>query len=348
VKNIEIWYKMKIAIVTPNSGFVGGVEVFNGDISRISEETGHSVSIVSKESLSEIPERDLESAVGERFNELNKEEQYDLVICNGEFGYKVEHPRAINVFHGNYYGHAMALKDLVPPEQTERMLVKSEMQRESAEGKYVVTVSNFSVQGLNDSGIDVDQVINNSVNPNKFYPRDLEISNTALAVCRGMKYRKGFDILENLAKRGINIKLFSDRTISYPNVENRGLVNNGDLPEEYGQAQLFLNPTRFEGGELTTLEAMACGCPVLTTPVGFGFDIKNEIPNFVASPDDIDELMAKYNILVNNREEYSEKALDYFTERHNPETFRSEWIDLIEGMYGVDSNKAVLGEVKYE
>jgi len=332
---------MKIAVVTNKIESTGGVQVFTRDLSHILRERGHIVSVIGEESLP--PERredlaatDLEVTIGEFFNDLNKVENFDVAICNGEMGYAVNHPRAINVFHGNYYGYATAVQDLVPPELTKQRLVKAELQRVSAQGKYVITISDFSVQGLKESDIKVDKVIKLSVDTSKFHPRNIDVSNTALAICRGMKYEKGLDIIEALADRGVNIRLFSDRTIDSPHVENMGLRDNEGLPQEYNQAQLFLNPTRFEGGGLTTLEALASGCPVLTTPTGYGFDIKRHIPNFVvADPEDLNEYLAKHNILVNDRQKYSKQALDYFHTYHNPETFKKDWIKVVENLQHV-------------
>lgn len=321
---------MKIAIVTSKINSVGGVEIVSKNISDILTKRGHNVTIIGQESLPEIPEKDVEQKIGEYFNQLHKSNSYDVVICNGEFGYAVNHPRAINLFHGGYYGYALSVKDLVPKEVTENRLEKAEMQKESAKWKYVVTVSEFAKEWLEKGEIVVDEVINNSINTNLFYPEKENISNSAIALVRGRYYEKGIDVLENLAERGINIKLFSDFKIKSTNIKNIGFKDYAELAKKYNSAQLLLHPSRFEGGSLVTIEAMACGCPIITTPTGYGVDIKKIIPNFVANPDDIKEFLAKYVLLTNEREKYSQKALDYFREFHNPETFKSKWISLVE------------------
>jgi glycosyltransferase involved in cell wall biosynthesis len=323
---------MRIAIVTSTFGEVGGVEVFNNNIIKILREKGHGVSRITLDCLDTKPEeREREKVLGEYFNRLNKKEKYDVVICNGEFGYSVDHPKAINVFHGGYYGYALAVKDLVPKEITQERIRKSEMQRIAAKGKYVVTVSNFAKKMLEYFGMKVDQVINNSVDTDIFYPQNLEIEDYALAISRGKYYEKGFDVLDRLAKKGIKMKLFSKLSIDMPNVENIGFVDNHGLGKEYNQAKIFLNPTRFEGGGLTNLEAMACGCPLITTLTGYGYDIKEEIPNFVVGKT-FDEFFTKCVLVTNEREKYSEMALNYFKKFHNPKDFESKWVSLVESI----------------
>lgn len=321
---------MRVAIVTKNLGFVGGVESFNRDIEKVLLEKGHEVDVFGLGSTEISFLDNLEKAVGEKFNQANKVKEYDKVICNGEFGYFVDHPNAINVFHGNYYGYALALRDLVDSNVTRQRLKKAEMQKESAKGKYVVTVSNSSRDQLEEFGISVDEVINNSVDTNTFYPMK-EVSHKAhnLAISRGRYYEKGLDVLKRLGDKGMKIKLYSDTELPSENICNMGLIDNSQLGIEYNSANIFLSPSRFEGGSLTPLEAMACGCPILITPTGYGQDIKRVVNNFVAG--NFDEYFVKAYLVSNEREKYSKIAFNYFMEFHNPENFKERWIELIEG-----------------
>jgi glycosyltransferase involved in cell wall biosynthesis len=47
-----------------------------------------------------------------------------------------------------------------------------------------------------------------------------------------------------------------------------GWVNQEDLPPFYQMAELFLFPSLYEGFGIPILEAMACGCPVVTANTG--------------------------------------------------------------------------------
>jgi glycosyltransferase involved in cell wall biosynthesis len=323
---------MKIGIVTANVNVTGGVQIFTRDLERLLSKRGHETSVFG---LDTIPkqQKDLlpEEQVGNYFNEINETENFDLVICNGEFGYSVEHPRAINIFHGNNLGYANSVSHLVPKETTSRRLEKVPLQKKSSEGKYVVSISNFASEGLTDSGILVNQVIPLSVDTTIFYPTYSDSKEHTLSLSRGRMYEKGFDILEKLADAGVKMKVFSDYKIKSPNVNGKNFKNNKTLNKEYNEAKLFLNPTRFEGGGLTTLEAMACACPVITTLTGYGLDIQGEIPEFIVSDlENISEYLDRIELIGKDRKKYGEKAREYFLNNHNPETFKKEWVSLIE------------------
>jgi len=98
------------------------------------------------------------------------------------------------------------------------------------------------------------------------------------------------------------------------NLENsvklHGGVSEKDLPLYYQMADLFILPTvALEGFGLVTVEAMACGLPVLGTPIGATIEILNNFdssfifedisPTFMA-----DLIIEKYRFFTNNSEGY--------------------------------------------
>ncbi len=63
-------------------------------------------------------------------------------------------------------------------------------------------------------------------------------------------------------------------------VRLEGYISDDVLPMYYQSADLFVLPTRLlEGFGLVTLESMACGTPVLATPVGANIELLNRFDN---------------------------------------------------------------------
>lgn len=324
---------MRVGLVTSNVDGIGGVETFNGMMKDILEYRGHTLDVYGKQSLPSVDSvAPVEIQVGDYFNGQNAVKPYDAVICNGEYGVAVNHPRAINVFHGNFAGYAGSVADLVSPELTKERLSKVPMQRESANGKYVVAVSQSCAQELRDlQGISVDAVIPLSVDTEIFRPIEgIKSTQSSLAVCRGRYFEKGFDILHDLASRGVKIDLYSDRELPFGNVVNHGFLDHDKLPTEYNSALVFVSPSRFEGGGLTTLEAMACGVPPLVTRTGYGKDLITDIPEFVA--DSMGEFFVKHFLITADRKRFGEQARELFWDNYSPDKFRRGWITLLENI----------------
>ena len=78
---------------------------------------------------------------------------------------------------------------------------------------------------------------------------------------------------------------FADR------IQFLGHANFSDLPCLYAQAEVFCFPSLFEGFGLPILEAMACGCPVLTSNVSSMPEIAGDASALV-NPLDVEEIGA--------------------------------------------------------
>ncbi len=68
-----------------------------------------------------------------------------------------------------------------------------------------------------------------------------------------------------------------------------GFVADDDLPALYSAADVFAFPSLYEGFGIPVLEAMACGTPVVTTPVSSLPEAAGEAALFV-SPEDVEAL----------------------------------------------------------
>lgn len=132
-------------------------------------------------------------------------------------------------------------------------------------------------------------VIYNGIDAHRFTSQGLSREPFILFV-GGMESRKGLEFaieaLEILAKKrdvrlvaiarpgfkGVESRAWFDHLIDRcglsGRVEIRELISDEALLRLYQTASVFLLPTRMEGWGLSVMEAMAAGCPVISSPVG--------------------------------------------------------------------------------
>ena len=80
-----------------------------------------------------------------------------------------------------------------------------------------------------------------------------------------------------------------------------GFVAEKDLPAIYSLAFMFVYPSLYEGFGLPVLEAMACGCPVITSKRGSLKEIGGSSAVFV-DPDVEDDLVVQMTKLFIDKE----------------------------------------------
>jgi glycosyltransferase involved in cell wall biosynthesis len=78
-------------------------------------------------------------------------------------------------------------------------------------------------------------------------------------------------------------------------LENRvhfvGFVPDADIPAFYNRAEVLLFPSLYEGFGIPTLEAMACGCPVVTSMTGSSPEVAGGAAMLV-DPYDVESIRA--------------------------------------------------------
>lgn len=79
-------------------------------------------------------------------------------------------------------------------------------------------------------------------------------------------------------------------------------VNNNELPYFYSSLDVFVLPTRNEGCCNAIIEAMACGCPIISSDKSFNYDILDKSNAILINPDSIEEIIEAIEILKNNKE----------------------------------------------
>ncbi|MBI3774794.1 MAG: glycosyltransferase family 4 protein [Gammaproteobacteria bacterium] len=257
--------------------------------------------------------------------------RYDVVIANGEFSWGIDHPKTICLFHGSYRGFRDYLKPHLSLRQYFSLSWHAQIQRLAARGKCVVAVSDFVAQILEGQGIRVTSVIENSIDTNHFRPEPCTKNGRYLFVGSHHHYGKGFDVLEQLARRGIAIDCVTNerpgKGLGFINVMNRSA-----MPDLYRRYRMLVFPSRFEAAGLAPLEAMSCGLPVVMTNVGVGADLAKSIPDFVVDVAAVNLpalFAARIERIEADYENYAQAARDYVVRRYSYRRFSDEWRDFV-------------------
>ena len=163
-------------------------------------------------------------------------------------------------------------------------------------------------------------VVPNGVDTKIFYPERTEEylsakgkSRVVLILARS-DYRKGYDIAldslnrmsHEIIKREVQVWSVGEIIPSTLPIRQFGLVSADDLRRILSCSDVLLYPSRHEGLPLFVLEAMACGCPVVTTKaVGF---VSHGI-NALQAPIEDEETMARLVIEVLHNSDLRESLI---------------------------------------
>ncbi|PIN89775.1 glycosyltransferase family 1 protein [Candidatus Pacearchaeota archaeon CG10_big_fil_rev_8_21_14_0_10_32_14] len=114
---------------------------------------------------------------------------------------------------------------------------------------------------------------------------------------KGWKYKEIYDTIDEL-------KLENDVIFT-------GYVEEEDLPSIYNGASLFVYPSYYEGFGLPPLEAMSCGCPVITSNTSSIPEVVGDA-GIMINPNDVDELAKQIKRVLSDkklRENMKQKGL---------------------------------------
>jgi teichuronic acid biosynthesis glycosyltransferase TuaC len=77
-------------------------------------------------------------------------------------------------------------------------------------------------------------------------------------------------------------------------------VNNNELAWFYSAIDVFTLPTEHEGCCNAIVEAIACGCPIISSNRSFNLDICDSTNSILVDPDNVDEIRNAIQIIKNN------------------------------------------------
>lgn len=103
-------------------------------------------------------------------------------------------------------------------------------------------------------------------------------------------------------------------------VELRGFVDLHSLPELYRAAHVFCSPAEYEGFGQVSIEALACGCPVVASSSGGGAEaIDDGVTGLLVPPNDVpatvralDAILGDAALRARMREAGLRRVADYF------------------------------------
>lgn len=325
---------MKILLITPYRNNYGGVEVVNNHLISVIEGCNSTVDFLTIEDYkSNWLEKLIIYVIGKPYITWKKyyqiDKNYDIVISNGEFGFGINHPNSINIFHGSYYGYYRNLSPFLKNKTKVSLFRSAIIQMISAKGKKkVVAVSSELSRILHKSMIKNVITIPNGVDTGLYKPNKIKADRDYLFIGSYDYFGKGIDILEGLAKLGLKIDVVCDGYQG--NVLNKlENIENKYLYSLYNEYKMVLFPSRFEGLGMVPLEAMACGKPIIMFSTGVGEHIKDYIPEFVVDKagmlDGVNSFMHRIKQINDNYEILSSKAREFVLKNYSLNLFVNNW-----------------------
>lgn len=248
---------------------------------------------------------------------------FDLVLSQNKFGQFQVLANFANMLQLPLVSleHTLPMPQWSPAQRTEL---------QKARGNINVFISNYSINqwGFDPSDPTV-RVIEHMIDTDEFYPMDIQRENVCLSVVNDWIMRDwccGFNLWAQAVKlqtpEQLPIKVLgSTKGLSEP------AKNVQELVTAYQTSKVFINTSLISPIPTALMEAMACGCAVVTTGTCMIPEVvEHGVNGFIAdNPDDI----RKYVELLLSDDELATKlgnnARKTIEEKYNKERFVNDW-----------------------
>lgn len=186
----------------------------------------------------------------------------------------------------------------------------------------IAYAQSVATQLRNEFNCEVHDVVPNGVNIRVFYPERVHRADRKVLMLYHPDPRKGAnDGLDALNELRLSIPNIDVHLIG-PVMPSRPLPpgmrftfypSDAELRYLYSTSTALLYPSRVEGFGLPPLEAMACGCPVVTTKVGAIPEFARDgINAYIVKPGDTKSMADRLSLLLHNsslREQFTKEGL---------------------------------------
>ncbi len=297
---------MRTAILAPQppSGFPGGVEIFTEQLAAaVGGSSVFAPSSDSANAASPLARLGLDQAAralapARALRKAQQKQPYDLIISNGLCGWPLTleplGSPVVQVYHFTLAGFAKkAVRRRSDRFTTGR--VGGFFDRLAGAGKTVVCVSDSVRREVSTMYGHRSSVLSNGVDVSLFRRGNQSDARERLALPRDARivlfvgrpeYAKGFDVIQELARIMRDV-LFLSVSAPVPGPDNLRFFANvphDRMPLLYTTADVFLLPSRYEGFNLSLLEALACELPAVTSRAAYPFPGTSPLLGTVVEP----------------------------------------------------------------
>lgn len=252
--------------------------------------------------------------------------KYDFILSQSKFGQfqiSAKIAQALNLPIVSLE-HTWPLRGIQPDEQIDSM--------RQMVGNLNIFISEASKQAWN-IGVD-SEIIHHGIDTNMFYPQSVNRGDYVLSVANDFKNR---DYCLNYSgwKRvtdGIETKLVGDNK-----GESESIRSVEDLNTEYNKCGVFFNSSTLSPIPTSLLEAMSCGCAVVSTATCMIPEIIQNGVNGLISNDESELKQYLSDVLANKelREALGDNARKTIEENFSETQFIERWNQIFDTVYEV-------------
>lgn len=324
---------MKCLIITPFKQQFGGVESVNLIIEESLSEKGIAVEYLTIDhqcnSVIMFASKILGTPIITRFSYKKiKKNNYDFVICNGEYGFGIEHKKKFVLHHGSYYGYEKQLKNNKSFKQKLSLFRGAILQKLASRKAINIAVSKYVDGWLKQQGISIKYILPNASTIDKLDYRSQERNGKGLFVTSENFYAKGMDVINSLSNH-FAIDYVCTSEIPELRANYLGFIPHNLMLKLYSEYSYVILPSRFEGMSMSLIESMSVGTPVLTSLVGGAYEIREIEPRFVVEFLNPEQFRINIDFILNNFEDMQSQAIHIYETEHTEEKYKNRLFKIL-------------------